>query len=135
MFKFKYLYRAAFIASMLMFAHSFYFWGGVGLTPNVGDRVLMQAAKSMDMIGIAFYTQTGTSMMGIIAPDAAQAYAATEVGHVYPSLDGDKFSAAHKVYNAMDSTQRMSHVGGPLALLVFIALFYLRPKPVKSLGR
>ena len=71
MFKFKYLYRAVLAASLLMFAHSFYFWGGVGLTPNVGDRVLMQAAKSMDLIGIAFYTHTGTSMMGMLAPDAA----------------------------------------------------------------
>jgi hypothetical protein len=122
-------------ASLLMFAHSFYFWGGVGLTPNVGTRVLMQAAKTIDLIGIAFYTHTGTSMMGILAPDAAQAYAAAEVGQVYPSLDGDQYSAAQKIYDAMDSTQRMSHVGAPLALLVFIALYFLRPKPVKSLGR
>ena len=135
MFKFKYLYFAAFVTSMLMFLHSFYFWGGIGLTPNVGDRVLMQAVKSMDLVGIAFYTQTGTSMMGIVAPDAAQAYAASEVGHIYPSLDGDKFSAANKVYNAMDSMQHTSHVGAPLALLLFIALYYLRPKAVKSLGR
>ena len=135
MFKFKYLYRAVLAASVLMFLHSFYFWGGIGLTPNVGDRVLMQAAKTMDKVGIAFYTHTGKAMMGLIAPDAAQSYAATQVGHVYPSLDGDKYSAADKVYRAMNSTQQMSHVGGPFALLLFIALYYLRPKPIKSLGR
>jgi hypothetical protein len=135
MFKFKYIYRAVMAVSLLMFAHSFYFWGGIGLTPNVGDRVLMQASKQLDLIGIAFYTHTGKAMMGLVAPDAAQTYAATQVGHVYPSLDGDKFTAAHKVHGAMNSTQRLSHMGAPLGLLAFIALYYLRPKPVRSLGR
>jgi hypothetical protein len=39
----KHLWKVALAISMLMFFHSCYFWGGIGLTPNVGDRVLMQA--------------------------------------------------------------------------------------------
>jgi hypothetical protein len=132
---FKHLWKVALAASMLMLAHSLYFWGGIGLTPNVGDRVLMQSAKQLDLVGIGFYTHTGKAMMGLLAPDAAQTYAANEVGQVYPSLDGDKYSAAQKIRAAMNSMQSFSHVGAPIALVVFIALFWLRPKPLRSLGR
>ena len=121
--------------SLLMFAHSFYFWGGIGLTPNVGERVLMQATKQIDLMLVGFYTHTGKAMMGIVAPEASQAYAAAEVGQVYPSLDGDQYSAAQKIMAAMDSMQSLSHTWAPILLVVFIALYWLRPKPLKSLGR
>jgi hypothetical protein len=131
----KHLWKVVLAVSLLMFAHSFYFWGGVGLTPNVGDRVLFQATKQIDLMLVGFYTHTGKAMMGMIAPDAAQAYAAAEVGQVYPSLDGDKFQAADKIMRAMDSMQSLSHTWAPILLVVFLALYYLRPKPLKSLGR
>src|SRR5690349_5485594 len=131
----KHLWKVVLAASLLMFFHSFYFWGGIGLTPNVGDRVLFQATKSMDLLLVGFYTHTGKAMMGIVAPDAAQAYAAAEVGQVYPSLDGDQYSAAQKIMAAMDSMQSLSHTWAPILLVVFIALYWLRPKPLKSLGR
>ena len=131
----KHLWKIALAVSLLMFAHSFYFWGGIGLTPNVGARVLMQATKQMDLMLVGFYTHTGKAMMGIVAPDAAQTYAANQVGHVYPSLDGDKFMAAQKVQMAMNQMQSMSHTGAPIMLLVFLVLYWLRPKPLKSMGR
>ncbi|MGH8029492.1 MAG: hypothetical protein ACREO3_06120, partial [Arenimonas sp.] len=62
-------------------------------------------------------------------------YAANEVGSIYPSLDGDKFTAAQKVRSAMNSTQSMSHTGAPIAFLITIVLFWLRPKVLRSLGR
>jgi len=131
----KHLWKVALAISLLMFVHSFYFWGGIGLTPNVGDRVLFQATKQMDLLLVGFYTHTGKAMMGIVAPDAAQAYAAAEVGQVYPSLDGDQFTAAQKIMRAMDSMQSFSHSWAPIMLVVFLVLFWLRPKPLKSLGR
>src|SRR5687767_8483395 len=121
---FKHLWKVVLAASLLMFFHSFYFWGGIGLTPNVGDRVLMQSARSMDLIGVGFYTHTGKAMMGMLAPDAAQSYAANQVGQVYPSLDGDKFMAADKIRRAMNSMQSFSHVGAPIALLLFVVLYW-----------
>src|SRR5690242_20709664 len=131
----KHLWKVALATSLLMFFHSFYFWGGIGLTPNVGDRVLSQAKEQVDLLLVGFYTHTGKAMMGLVAPDAAQAYAAAEVGQVYPSLDGDQFSAAQKILAGMDSMQKLSHTWAPLMLVVFFALYALRPKPLKSLGR
>ena len=131
----KHLWKVALAVALLMLLHSFYFWGGIGLTPNVGDRVLMQASKQMDLLGIGFYTHTGKAIMGFVAPDAAQAYAANQVGQVYPELDGDKFMAAHKIRQAMSSTQSLSHVGTPLAFIAFLVLYWLRPKALKSMGR
>jgi hypothetical protein len=43
--------------------------------------------------------------------------------------------AAQKILRAMNSTQSLSHTGAPIMLVVFLALYYLRPKPLKSLGR
>jgi hypothetical protein len=133
----KHLWKVALVVFFVMLMHTLYFWGGIGLTPNVGDRVLMQSAKRMelDMISVAFYTHTGKSVMGVLAPEAAKNYAAEEVGSVYPSLDGDQFMAVHKVRAAMNSMQNLSHSGLPIALLAFILLFWRRPKPLKSLGR
>ena len=131
----KHLWKVALAAFLLMLMHSFYFWGGIGLTPNVGDRVLMQASKQMDMLGVGFYTHTGKAIMGLAAPEAAKAYAANQVGQVYPSLDGDKFMAAQKVRQAMSPTQSFSHVGTPIAFILFLVLYWLRPKALKSLGR
>ena len=131
----KHLWKVVLAASLLMFAHSFYFWGGIGLTPNVGDRVLMQAMKQLDLVGVAFYTHTGKAMMGVFGSEAAQTYAANQVGHIYPSLDGDKFMAAFKVRNAMSPMQSFSHVWAPITFVLFIVLYWLRPKAIKSLGR
>lgn len=132
---FKHLWKVVLAVFVLMLMHSLYFWGGIGLTPNVGDRVLMQATRQIDLLGTAFYTHTGTSVMGLLAPEAAKTYAANQVGHVYPSLDGDKYSAAHKVRTAMNSMQSLSHTGTPIAFLLFILLYWRRPKPLRSLGR
>jgi hypothetical protein len=131
----KHLWKVVLAISLLMFAHSFYFWGGIGLTPNVGDRVLLQATKQIDLMLVGFYTHTGKAMMGMVAPDAAQAYAAAEVGQVYPSLDGDKFQAAAKIMRAMDTMQSLSHKWAPLLFVAFLVLFWLRPKALKSMGR
>ena len=134
---FKHLWKVALGVFVAMLLHTLYFWGGIGLTPNVGDRVLMQSAKRMepDMIAVAFYTHTGTSVMGMVAPDAARNYAANPVGSVYPSMDGDKYMAVEKVRSAMNSLQKLSHSGLPIALLVAILLYWRRPKPLRSLGR
>jgi hypothetical protein len=134
---FKHLWKVALGVFFAMLVHTIYFWGGIGLTPNVGDRVLMQSAKRMelDMIAVAFYTHTGTSAMGVIAPEAAKNYAANEVGSVYPSLDGDQYMAVEKIRSAMNSLQKFSHAGVPIALLVTILLYWRRPKPLRSLGR
>jgi hypothetical protein len=134
---FKHLWKVALGVFLAMLVHTLYFWGGIGLTPNVGDRVLMQSAKRMElgMIGVAFYTHTGTSVMGMLAPEAAKNYAANEVGSVYPSLDGDQYMAVEKIRSAMDSLQKLSHSGTPIALLATILLYWRRPKPLRSLGR
>ena len=132
---FKHLWKVAFVVFLAMLMHTLYFWGGIGLTPNVGDRVLMQSAKRMDRVGVAFYTHTGSSVMGVLAPEAAKQYAANEVGSVYPSLDGDQYMAVDKIKSAMNSMQQFSHSGTPIAMLIAILLYWRRPKPLKSLGR
>ena len=134
---FKHLWKVALVVFLAMLMHTLYFWGGIGLTPNVGNRILMQSAKRLeaDMIMVAFYTHTGSSVMGMLAPEAAKTYAANQVGSVYPALDGDQYQAVEKVRGAMNSMQRLSHSGTPLMLLVVILLYWRRPKPLKSLGR
>jgi hypothetical protein len=74
-------------------------------------------------------------VMRLVAPEAAKNYAAEQVGSVYPSLDGDKYMAVEKIRGAMNSLQSLSHAGTPIALLVFILLYWRRPKPLRSRGR
>jgi hypothetical protein len=40
-----------------------------------------------------------------------------------------------KVRSGMNSMQKLSHSGTPIALLIAILLYWRRPKPLKSLGR
>lgn len=131
----KYLYRVALAIAVLMLGHSLYFWGGIGLTPYVGDRVLLETKDDMSQMGVGFYTHTGKQMMGIFAPDAAQTYAARQVGQVYKELEGAKFGGIGKIRRAMNSMQNFSHSGTPFAFIVALVLYWLRPKAIKSLGR
>jgi hypothetical protein len=132
---FKWLVRVFWFAAVVMLFHMFYFWGGIGLTPHVGESVLHQAPRSVDTFGVAFYTHTGSQMFGMVAPDAARAYADAQVGEVYKSLDGNSKIGPETIRNAMPSLVSFSHYGTPIAFILGLIFYWLRPKPIKSLGR
>jgi hypothetical protein len=132
---YKHVHRLAWVVALAMLFHSLYFWGGVALTPNVGDRVLMQAQKQIDCIGVAFYAHTGKSIFNLVLTDSARDYAAREVGAIYPSLDGEAHIAAQRLRASMDQLQSFSHYGTPWAFFVAGLLYWRRPKPLKSMGR
>jgi hypothetical protein len=132
---FKWLNRAAWVIAFAMLTHSFYFWGGVALTPYVGEAVTHQAARSVDTFGVAFYAATGQGMFGFFAPDAAQAYAQEQVGHVYGTLDGNTKIGPEAIRAAMPQAVALSHYGTPVAFILALVLHWLRPKTIKSLGR
>jgi hypothetical protein len=123
------------VVAVAMLLHAFYFWGGVGLTPNVGTKVISQSMKQMDAFGVFFYAGTGRSMMGYIAPESARDYALEQVGQVYPKLDGERFYAAQIVRSAMTGMPKFTHFGTPYAFLIALLLYWRREKPIKSLGR
>jgi hypothetical protein len=132
---FKYLHWLSWVVAFAMALQALLYWGGIGLTPNVGERVIMQSAKSLDTMGVAFYTHTGQSMYGVLAPDAARNYAQQVAGSVFPSLDGQQYGVPQRLRAAMTPLLSFSHYGTPWAFIVAGLLYWRRPKPLKSLGR
>jgi hypothetical protein len=132
---YKWAHRAAWLVGVVMLFHMFYFWGGVALTPYVGESVMHQAPRSVDTFGVAFYAGTGKGMFGTFAPQAAQAYAQEQVGEVYASIDGNSKIGPETIRAAMPQAVALSHYGTPVAFVLALILYWLRPKTIKSLGR
>ena len=129
---YKFVHRLSWVVAFAMLLHSFYFWGGVAQTPIVGTQVLTQAMRSLDTIGVAFYAQTGGSMVGLAGSQDAIVYAGRHVGHVYPKLAGRTEGSAHVVRKALTGLPKATHYGTPIAFLIAILLFWRREKPIEN---
>lgn len=132
---YKALYRLAWTIAVAMAFHAFYFWGGVALSPDVGEKVLVQSIKSVDTLGVAVYAGTGRSMFGVLAPESARFYAEGQVGHVYDAAIASKHYPAVPIRDALKGLPRFTHFGTPWAFLIAALLYWRREKTIKSLGR
>jgi hypothetical protein len=132
---YKHVNRLAWLVGFLMLAHSLFFWGGIGLTPNIGNWVKHQAVRNVDTFGVAFYTAAGEQTFNLIAPDAAREYAHNQVGEVLDEMAGKGAGSPEAIRAALPSNVALSHYGMPFAFAIALILHWIRPKPIKSLGR
>ena len=132
---YKWLYRSAWVVAFAMLFHAIYFWGGVGLQPEVGERVINQSIKQLDALGVAFYAGTGRSIFGVVAPDSARNYAESQVGQVYERVKAEPFYSGSLVRDQLTGMTKFSHFGTPWAFIIAAIIYWRREKTIKSLGR
>ena len=121
------------VLGLLLMAHNLYLWGGVAVTPQVGDRIMDQALMQSPVA--ATYLVLGKQSVDPIGIDAsARDYAARQFSAVYPEVALDEHTALDRVLAAQSALLRTAYWAGPIFLLLSIVLQLLKPKPIRSFG-
>jgi hypothetical protein len=124
---------ACWVIGLLLMAHNLYLWGGVAVTPQVGDRILDQASLQSPVAWtyLVFGKQT-VNPLGIDA--SARNYAASHFSAVYPEVALDEHTALDRLLAAQNALLRTCYWVGPIFLLLSIVLQLIKPKPIRSFG-
>jgi hypothetical protein len=131
----KWLLRAAWATLLAMFLHNLYYWGGVTFIPGVGARLMAQMLKDPGVVGVAFYSQPGREFVKLVGKDGAQAYAQEDLGEdVIKAIDKQMANTPAEVRAHIGALPRLTYYGVPWVLLAALVLYWLRPKPIRSLG-
>lgn len=118
----------------LLFAYDLYLWGGLAVTPKIGDRLREQASVQSPIA--ATYLFLGHQAIGITGQAAgASAFAANRFKTIYPQLENDRYTALDRLLDAQTSTGTFAYYGAPLLLLLCLVQQARRPRQIRSFGR
>lgn len=119
--------------AVLLMLHNLFLWGGVAMTPQVGDRILNQSSLQSPLAWsyLMFGKQT-VNPLGL--EQSARDYAAGHFSAVYPEVALDEHTALDRVLAAQGAFLRSAYWGGPIFLLLAIVLQVVKPKPIRSFG-
>jgi hypothetical protein len=121
------------VLTLLVLAQNLFLWGGVAVTPRVGDRIMDQALLQSPIA--ATYLILGKQTVVPLGIDAsARDYAAGRFSSVYPAVALDEHTALDQVLSAQSALLRSAYWAGPFLLLLSIVLQVIKPKPIKSFG-
>jgi hypothetical protein len=121
------------VMGILLMAHNLFLWGGVAMTPQVGDRIMNQASLQSPLAWtyLAFGKQT-VNPLGLAT--SASDYAASHFSAVYPDVALDEHTALDRLLAAQGALLRTAYWAGPIFLLLSIVLQLIKPKPIRSFG-
>jgi len=124
---------ACWLLSALLMAHNLFLWGGVAVTPQVGDRILDQASLQSP-VAWAYLVLGKQTVNPIGMDDSARSYAASHFSAVYPDVATDEHTALDRLLAAQSAYLRVSYWGGLIFLVLIIVLQLIKPKPIRSFG-
>jgi len=124
---------ACWLLAVVFMAQNLFLWGGVAVTPNVGERLLDQASLQSPVAWtyLVFGKQT-VNQLGL--DSAARDYAARHFSAVYPEVALDEHTALDRVLAAQNGFLRLAYWAGPIFLLLSIVLQLIKPKPIRQFG-
>lgn len=118
----------------LLFAYDLWLWGGLALTPGIGDRLREQASLQSPIA--ATYLYLGRKTVDLAGQSvAARAFAESRFGEVYPELENDRYMALGRLLDAQAAAGAFAYYGAPLLLLLSLAQQVRRPRQIRSFGR
>lgn len=121
------------LVAVLLWAHNLYLWGGVAVTPQVGDRIVDQSMLQSPLA--ATYLILGKqTVVPIGQSDSARDYAAERFSSVYPDIATDQHTALDRLLAAQSALFRLAYWAAPILLLLSIVLQLRKPKPIRSFG-
>src|SRR5436190_20776703 len=87
------------VFGLLLLAHNLFLWGGVAVTPKVGDRIMNQASLQSPVAWT--YLALGKQTVNPFGLDkAAVDYAAGHFSAVYPDVATDEHTALDRLLTA-----------------------------------
>jgi hypothetical protein len=124
---------ACWLLAVVLMLQNLYLWGGVAVTPQIGDRIMNQASLQSPVAWT--YLVFGKLTVHPLGLDsAAQEYAAKNFSAVYPEVALDEHTALDRLLAAQSALLRTAYWAGPIFLLLSIVLQLAKPKPIRSFG-
>lgn len=124
---------ACWVIAVLLMAQNLFLWGGVAVTPQVGDRIMDQASLQSPVAWtyLVFGKQT-VKPLGL--DDSARDYAAKHFSSVYPDVALDEHTALDRLLAAQGAFLRLAYWAGPIFLGLAIVLQVIKPKQIRQFG-
>lgn len=119
------------LLTVLFLGYNLFYWGGLAVTPGLGDALSFKAPRENILIGLYLSAGRQTVVLGGM-PDSARRFAAGRLGDQLPGLVAQP--SIEGALLAQDWIGRAAFYGAPLLLVLSIVLSYFRPKPIRSLG-
>lgn len=121
------------VLTALFFAYNFYLWGGLAITPTVGERLRREAIfESPIAAGYLFFGRNIVDTVG--RKDESMAFAAKRFPTLLPG-DGEPSQISVRGFLAAQSASgTLLYYGAPLLLLLSLVLHAMRQKPIRSFG-
>ncbi|HMB42555.1 MAG TPA: hypothetical protein VKM00_01605, partial [Luteimonas sp.] len=121
---------ACWVLAVLLLAQNLFLWGGVAVTPQVGDRIMDQASLQSP-VAWTYLVFGKLSVNPIGLSDSARNYAAGRFSAVYPDVALDEHTALDRLLAAQGALFRAAYWLGPIFLLLAIVLQLIKPKPIR----
>src|SRR5689334_8335658 len=100
------------LMAVLLMAQNLYLWGGVAVTPQIGERIMNQSSLQSPVAWT--YLVFGKLIVDPIGlSDSARNYAAGRFSDVYPDVALDEHTALDRLLAAQGVLLRTSYWAGP----------------------
>ena len=121
------------LMAVLLMGQNLFLWGGIAVTPQVGDRIMDQSSLQSP-VAWTYLVFGKLTVDPIGLSDSARNYAAGHFSAVYPDVALDEHTALDRLLAAQGVLLRTAYWGGPIFLLLAIVLQLIKPKPIRSFG-
>ena len=128
---YKRILIGSWLLTVILLSYNLCLWGGVAITPRLGDAVSFQAPRENILLGLYLSAGRQTVVLGGF-PGAARRFAANQFGERFPDLVTS--GGIGEVLLAQPWYARGAFYGLPILLVLSIFLQWLRPKQIRSLG-
>jgi hypothetical protein len=118
---------------LLMLVHASFFWGGIAITPAVGDWVVHDAVQQNARL-TRLYLWLGEQVVKQAAPLGGPSYAETHAGQLYPDIPKHPDGSALRIVRDMGVPLQVSHFGMPVMFVLAVLLYWRRPKTIRIIG-
>ena len=116
------------------FAYDLYLWGGLAVTPRIGNELRDQASVQSPLAATYLF-------LGRVAVDAAgrsgqaMSFAARRFPDQVADLEGSRQMILTRFLSAQKAIGTLAYYGAPLLLLLSLFLHARRPKQIRSFGQ
>jgi hypothetical protein len=125
-------YVVAGIAFLLLLGYDFFLWGGLSRTASLGP--MMTEASKREVALASLYLPVGRQLTGLVGARAAAEMAQSTFDPLEPRLLANPAAAMDTLLSGLPWLPRMAYYGAPVLLLLFLLLFWRRPRGVHMIG-
>jgi hypothetical protein len=125
------MYQIAGVLFLLALIYDLFLWGGLARVPNMGPAMQNVAARELSLAGL--YLPLGNRLveLGGVAESAA-AFAESRFAELEARVMSNPAAAMDIVLSGMSTGVSIGYYGAPVLLVLFLLLWWRRPRIVQS---